>query len=149
MGDDRPERELIEGSGLPLRDERGRFLRSGNPHGKPRGAITKFSRLREDFLKTYRNTCKLHEVIAGTEMLRHEFLTPDRAVQRTEFSDGTKVVVNFGDKPCPVELDGASYLLPRDGFAVRGPRIEQSLALVDGKPVTALRCGEYRFSDAR
>jgi hypothetical protein len=104
---------------------------------------------REDFLKTYRNTCKLHEVIAGTEMLRHEFLTPDRAVQRTEFSGGTKVVVNFGEKPYPAELDGASYLLPRNGFAVRGPRIEQSLALVGGKPVTTIRCGEYRFSDGK
>jgi hypothetical protein len=48
------EKELIEEPELPLRDERGRFLRSGNPLGKPKGAISKFARLREDFLKAYR-----------------------------------------------------------------------------------------------
>jgi hypothetical protein len=54
MNDERSERELIEEPELPLRDERGRFLRSGNPMGKPKGAITKFARLREDFFKAYR-----------------------------------------------------------------------------------------------
>jgi len=48
------EKELVEKPKSPLRDERGRFLRSGNLMGKPKGAITKFARLREDFLKVYR-----------------------------------------------------------------------------------------------
>ena len=48
------EKGLIEKPKFPLRDERGRFLRSGNPLGKPKGAISKFARLREDFLKAYR-----------------------------------------------------------------------------------------------
>jgi len=94
---------------------------------------------REVFLRTYRNTCPLHEAIAGTEMLSHEFLTPDHAVQRTRFSDGTVVVVNFGEKPASVEVGGRTYLLPQNGFAVKGPRLEQSLALVDGKPVTSIK----------
>jgi hypothetical protein len=103
---------------------------------------------RETFLKTYRNTCKLHEVIAGTEMLTHEFVTPDRAVQRTRFSDGTQVIVNFGDTPYSSELGGEKYLLPKNGFAVKGPRIEQSLSIVDGKPVTRITAGTFRYSDA-
>ena len=37
---------------------------------------------RDVFLRTCRNTCKFHEAVAGTEMLTHEFVTPDRAVQR-------------------------------------------------------------------
>jgi hypothetical protein len=102
---------------------------------------------REIFLRTYRNTCKLHEVIAGTEMLSHEFVTADRAVQRTRFSDGTEVIVNFGPQPYAAELAGKKYLLPENGFAVKGPRIEQSLALIDGRPVTTIRCGDYRYSD--
>lgn len=61
---------------------------------------------RDVFLRTYRNTCKLHEQIAGAEMLSHEFLTPDRAVQRTRFSGGTEVVVNFGEKPYSAHLAG-------------------------------------------
>jgi len=104
---------------------------------------------REVFLQTYRKTCKLHEVVAATEMLSHEFLTPDRAVQRTRFSDGTQAVVNFGDKPYEAALAGKSYLLPQNGFAVKGPRIEQSLALVNGKPVTTIRTETYNYTDAK
>jgi hypothetical protein len=33
------------------------------------------------------------------EMLSHEFVTPDHAVQRTRWSSGVTVTVNFGDKP--------------------------------------------------
>lgn len=103
---------------------------------------------RDTFLKTYRNTCKLHEVVAAAEMLSHDFVTPDRAVQRTRFSDGTEVVVNFGEAIYTAELSGKKYLLPQNGFAVKGPRIEQSLAIVDGRPVTTIRSGEFQYSDA-
>jgi hypothetical protein len=103
---------------------------------------------REQFLRTYRNVCKLHEAVAMTEMLSHEFLTPDRAVQRTRFSDGSTVIVNFGEKPCSAKLGGKSYLLPQNGFAAKGPKIEQSLALVNGKPVTTIRAGSFFYTDA-
>jgi len=106
-----------------------------------------WQKARDVFLRTYRNTCKLHEVIAGKEMLGHEFLTPDHAVQRTRFSDGTRVVVNFGLKPYTVQLGRKRYLLPQNGFAAKGPRIEQSLALVGGKPVTTIRQKGYLFTD--
>ena len=68
-------------------------------------------------MRTYRNTCKLHEAIAGTVMLSHEFVTPDRTVQRTSFSDGTEVVVNFGEKPYP--LPSGETVKP-SGFHVGG-----------------------------
>ena len=80
---------------------------------------------RDVFLRTYRNTCKLHEVIAGTEMLSHEFLTPDQAVQRTRFSDGTEAVVNFGAAPFKARVKGKNYLLPENGFAV--PTVKRSI----------------------
>jgi hypothetical protein len=54
MEQDPSERTLLKREELPFRDEKGRFLRSGNPLGKPKGAITKFARLRGDFLKAYR-----------------------------------------------------------------------------------------------
>ncbi len=104
---------------------------------------------RDTFLRTYRNTCKLHEVIAGMEMLSHEFVTPDRAVQRTRFSDGTEAIVNFGETPFSAELAGKKYLLPQNGFAVKGPRIEQSLCIVNGQPVTTIVSGEFRYSDTK
>ncbi len=91
------------------------------------------------FLRTYRNTSRMHETVATAEMLSHEFLTADRAVQRTRFSDGTEAVVNFGEKPHRVTAGGRSRLLPQNGFAVNGPRLEQYLELVNGKPVTTIR----------
>lgn len=104
---------------------------------------------REMFLRTYRNTSKIHEALATAEMLSHEFVTPDRAVQRTRFSNGTEVVVNFGGEPYEARVGGKLHLLPRNGFAVKGPRIEQSLELVDGKAVTTIVAGSYRYSDAK
>jgi hypothetical protein len=103
---------------------------------------------RDVFLRTYRNTCKLHEAIAGTQMLSHEFVSPDRALQRTRFSDGTEVFVNFGPEPRTVQLAGRSQRLPENGFAVKGPKIEQSLELIDGKAVTSIRTADYSFTDA-
>ncbi|HET6385293.1 MAG TPA: glycoside hydrolase [Armatimonadota bacterium] len=103
---------------------------------------------RSVFMRTYRDTCRLHEAIAGTEMLSHEFLTPDHDVQRTRFSDGTTCVVNFGSKPAAVEIAKKKYLLPQNGFAVSGPHIQQSDALVNGHAVTSIRQAGYYFSDA-
>jgi hypothetical protein len=102
---------------------------------------------REVFLRTYRNTCKLHEAVAGKEMLTHEFLTSDRAAQRTTFSDGTEAIVNFGDAPYEARLGGRTLRLPKNGWVVKGPRLEQSLALVDGKAVTTIRAGSYQFTE--
>lgn len=104
---------------------------------------------KEIFLRTYRNVCKLHEAIAGMEMLSHEFLTDDRNVQRTQFSDGTQVVVNFGKSPYSVTVGGKKYLLPQNGFAVKGPRIEQSLSLVNNQQVTRIQTADFQFTDVK
>ncbi|MBM4048200.1 MAG: hypothetical protein FJ279_24115, partial [Planctomycetes bacterium] len=53
---------------------------------------------KERFLQCYRNTCPQLERLGYEELLTHEFLTPDHAVQRTRFADGTTIVVNFSDK---------------------------------------------------
>ena len=102
---------------------------------------------RAAFLRTYRNTCKLHEVLATAELVSHEFMTPDHALQRTRFSDGTECVVNFGEKPQRVTVGGREFTLPQNGWAVKGPKIEQSLALEDGKSTTSIRTSGYAFSD--
>ncbi len=55
------------------------------------------------FAQTYHDVCPLIRRLGYREMLSHEFLTPDHAVQRTHWSDGTEVTVNFGasDYPLP------------------------------------------------
>ncbi len=107
-----------------------------------------WSKHRDVFLRTYRNTCKLHEAVACAELLSHEWLTPDRAVQRTRFSDGTEVVVNFGEQPYDAAVGGKTYRLPQNGWAAKGPKIEQSLVLEGGRAVTTIRSPDTFFSDA-
>ncbi|MGC8668225.1 MAG: glycoside hydrolase [Chthonomonadales bacterium] len=102
---------------------------------------------RTAFLRTYRNTCKLHEVLAGTEMLSHEFLTQDHDVQRTRFSNGVTVVVNFGEHPYSIAVKGHTHLLPQNGWVVWGPGVWQSRTLIDGRVVTRIAIGRYRFTE--
>lgn len=106
-----------------------------------------FKEHKEQFVRSYRNTCKLHEVIAMDEMLSHEFVTPDHAVQRTRFSSGTEVTVNFGEKPYALTFEGKTYELPTNGFFVHGPKVTQYKAIVDGKLTTYIQTPGYLFAD--
>lgn len=48
-----------------------------------------------DEIEKNRILCKLHEQMAHKEMISHEFLNKTGSRQRTTFSDGTEVVVDF------------------------------------------------------
>ncbi len=80
---------------------------------------------RQLMIEIYQQTCKLHEVIADQEMLSHEFLTPDRKVQRSTFADGTVCTVNFGDSTYKLTTGGREFSLGTNDFYVKGPRAEQ------------------------
>ena len=69
--------------------------------------------------------CPLNEMTARLPMTGHEFLTPDRKVQRTVFGDGTgavQVIVNSGAEAyvCSSRL-GGRVELPPGGFLVESP----------------------------
>jgi hypothetical protein len=51
---------------------------------------------RERFAQSYRNTCLVAREVGYAEMVDHRFLTPDRDVQQTTFSNGFTVACNFG-----------------------------------------------------
>lgn len=106
-------------------------------------------RARDLFLRTCRNTSKVHAAIAEARMLSHEFVTPDHAVQRTRFSDGTTAIVNFGAEPRKVSLGGRTHLLPQNGFAVKGPRVEQYMEQRNGATVTEIHAPGYSYSESR
>lgn len=106
-----------------------------------------WERHRERLLESYRVTCKLHEQTGYDEMLSHEFVTEDRAVQRTRFSSGTQVTVNFGDEPYEARGGGQTYVLGQDGFLAQGPNVLQYRAL-SGDEVTFIRTPGYLFCDA-
>lgn len=51
------------------------------------------------FVRSYKNICPLVRQVGYDEMLSHEFLTPDHAVQRTRWTSGMEITVNFGARP--------------------------------------------------
>jgi hypothetical protein len=54
---------------------------------------------RERFAASYRTATPVARSTGYSEMLSHRWLTPDHAVQQSEFAGGVRVTVNFGDKP--------------------------------------------------
>ncbi len=54
--------------------------------------------------------CRLHRRIGMCDMVSFEFLSEDRAVQATTFSDGTRIAANLGDREA--EAPGAAQLGP-------------------------------------
>lgn len=58
-----------------------------------------WSQNRERFVQSYRNIGPVLRETGYSEMTDHRFLTADRSVQQTEFGNGTRVIVNFRDKP--------------------------------------------------
>ena len=102
---------------------------------------------KERFLEAYRNCCLVHEAVGYEAMVSHEFLTPDRAVQRTTFADGTTVTVNFGPEPAVVTSGGREWRLPTNGIVADGPRVHQRLALQADGQETYIECPGYRFLD--
>jgi hypothetical protein len=49
------------------------------------------------------------------------------------------------ETPQEVRVGGEKFLLSQNGWAVHGPRIQQSLALGDGKPVTKIRTANFSY----
>jgi len=72
---------------------------------------------KERFVKSYQTATPVARATATSEMLSHEWLTKDRAVQRTRFANGVSVTANFGEAPF-VLPDGTS--IPSLGHRVNG-----------------------------
>jgi hypothetical protein len=53
---------------------------------------------KEHFARSYKKVCPVVRAVGYSEMTGHRFLTPDRDVQQTQFSNGVTVTVNFGDQ---------------------------------------------------
>ena len=62
---------------------------------------------RDRFAQSYRTATPVARATGYSEMLSHEWLTPDHSVQRTRFANGLEVTVNFGEKPWAAP-DGAT-----------------------------------------
>jgi hypothetical protein len=54
---------------------------------------------KDRFVKSYQTATAVARATGYSQMLSHEWLTPDHAVQRTRFANGVVVTANFGDAP--------------------------------------------------
>jgi len=65
-------------------------------------------------VQSYKRVCPTTRRIGYDEMLSHEFLTPDHTLQRTTWSSGISIIVNFADK-AQILADG-SEIPPLDAL---------------------------------
>jgi hypothetical protein len=72
---------------------------------------------KQRFVQSYKNTCSVARAAGYAEMTDHRFLTPNRDVQQSRFSNGIVVTVNFGEKPYRLP-DGAE--IKAMGYHVAG-----------------------------
>ncbi|MEK7474080.1 MAG: glycoside hydrolase [Candidatus Coatesbacteria bacterium] len=89
---------------------------------------------RARFLASYHTVNTVFAAVGGSEMTSHEFLTPDRLVQRTRFASGHTVVANFGNADWTDSPSGR--IIARDGFVATGPGLDAWRARVKGRVVT-------------
>jgi len=54
---------------------------------------------RDRFVQSYKVSTPVARATGYVEMLSHRWLTADHSVQETQFANGVKVTVNFGDQP--------------------------------------------------
>ena len=74
---------------------------------------------KDRFVKSYQTATTVARATGYSEMLSHQWLTPDHAVQRTSFANGVVVTVNFDDTAR--SLPGGSRIEPL-GCLVEGIR---------------------------
>ena len=97
-----------------------------------------WNRNRAQFLETVRNVSHFQERVGFDELLTHEFLSEDRAVQRTRFSGGGVAVVNFSDEARAYKDGDRTVLLAPFGFYASAPGFRQSRIIEKGNEVTRI-----------
>ncbi|MCR4574598.1 MAG: hypothetical protein K5787_12630 [Lentisphaeria bacterium] len=99
----------------------------------------------EQFLQTYFQTAKMHETVGYHEMVSHEFITSDRLVQKTEFEDGTSVIVNFAPEVRTVEIGYNRIQLPENGFRVSSASLTNYRVVEGNRLVCVVETGDFRY----
>jgi len=96
------------------------------------------------FLETYHTTCHFHEKVFGEQLVAHAFLTDDAMVQRTAFSNGAEVVINFGDTPYVYEQSSVKAALAPLGYYASAPGFLETRLMVDGEPVAHIQTDGFQ-----
>jgi hypothetical protein len=89
---------------------------------------------RDRALRTMREVGAVHRAVAEAEMVSHEWLTPDRTLQRSTFSNGFETAANLGSEPREVTLGGRTFHLSANGFVAVGPGLTIARGQESGSP---------------
>jgi hypothetical protein len=76
---------------------------------------------RDRCLRTMKVVGAVHRAVAEADLLRHEWITPDRSVQKCVFSNGVETIANLGSESYEANLGGRTFNLPPNGYAAVGP----------------------------
>lgn len=84
------------------------------------------------FLSSIHLAGAFYECVGNERMVTHQFISKDKLIQRTLFSNGWEVIGNFSDK----NIEHENFIIPPDGFyATDGKyeiyRVEQNGTLLD------------------
>jgi hypothetical protein len=71
---------------------------------------------KKEMLASYQRIHAVRASVGFAEMTNHGWLTPDRSVQFSDWDTGDRVIVNFADKPFPLD---AGDLVPARSFVMR------------------------------
>jgi len=72
-------------------------------------------------VQSYRTATPVARATGYVPMISHRWLTDDHAVQQTQFANGVRVTVNFGEEPFTMS-DG--FVLEPLGLRTEGMRAE-------------------------
>ncbi len=82
-----------------------------------------WEKYRHRFMETYRRVGLTIRRIGYDEMVSHEFLTRDHTLQRTTWSSGVSVIVNFAE--CPQRLSDGVSIPALGSLVIDGPGASQ------------------------
>jgi hypothetical protein len=89
---------------------------------------------REKFLSSYHLISSITRNVAFDEMSRHTFISDDKKIQQTVFSNGWEVTVNFDSIPHPIH----SKLLAAKGFYATDGNTQQVFRIVESNSTLAV-----------
>jgi hypothetical protein len=145
---ERIEFEPVSAPAAPPAGDPALFTRADNGWAAGRHVVDRFVK------NTHEVLSPLNELTARERMTRHEFLTPDRKVQRSVFGDGagaTEVIVNTGADEFRVQSKlGGEVVLPPFGFLVESSQFVAFHALswgglrYESAPLFTLRAADAR-----
>jgi len=95
----------------------------------------------EKFLTSYHLISSITRNVAFEEMTKHSFLSTDKMIQQTEFSNGWKVTVNFDKVPYPFE----SRQLAAKGFYASDGKLQEVFRIIDSNSTLAVASTENRL----